>query len=84
MTAPIRPIAAVDVPLPVLTLQVAASHTKSPSDLLAFRLDEWLVSHPEAPVSVDSDYAGWAERIAVAEASNRTARIRTHARKETP
>jgi hypothetical protein len=31
-----RPIAHVDVPLPVLTLQVAAAHTASESDRLAY------------------------------------------------
>jgi hypothetical protein len=60
----IRPIAHVDVPLPVLTLQLAASHTKSESDRLAYALDEWLLGHPEAPVSVDADYAEWAAALA--------------------
>lgn len=58
------PIARVDVSLPVLTLQLAASHTKSPSDRLAYALDEWLLGHPEAPVSVDADYADWAAALA--------------------
>jgi hypothetical protein len=59
-----RPIAHVDVPLPVLTLQLAASHTASPSDRLAYALDEWLITHPKAPVSTDQDYAEWAARLA--------------------
>jgi hypothetical protein len=58
------PIAHVDVPLPVLTLQVASAHTASPSDRLAYALDEWLLGHPEAPVSVDADYAEWAAALA--------------------
>lgn len=65
MTAPILPMAAVDVPLPVLTLQVAASHTASPSDRLAYCLDEWLITH-DAPVSVDADYPAWAAALAAA------------------
>ncbi|MCX4697058.1 hypothetical protein [Streptomyces sp. NBC_01373] len=57
-------IAAVDVSIPVLTLQVAASHTASPSERIAYCLDEWLVSHPNAPVSVDADYPQWAAELA--------------------
>ncbi|MDQ0758770.1 hypothetical protein [Streptomyces canus] len=67
-----RPIAHVDVPLPVLALQVAAAHTKSPSDRLAYALDEWLLGHPEAPVSVDADYAEWAARLATLPTYRRT------------
>jgi hypothetical protein len=59
------PIAHVDVPLPVLTLQLAAAHTKSPSDRLAYALDEWLIGHPEARVSTDADYAEWAAALAM-------------------
>lgn len=66
MTAPIKPIAALDVSPPVLTLQVAACRTKSPSDRLAFALDEWLVCHPEAPVSTDATYPAWAAALAAA------------------
>jgi hypothetical protein len=64
MTAPILPIAAVDVQLPVLTLRVAASHSASPSDCIAYRLDEWLVTHPDAPVSTDASYPTWAAALA--------------------
>lgn len=58
------PIARVDVPLPVLALQLAAAHTKSPSDRLAYALDEWLIGHPKAPVSTDLDYPEWAAQLA--------------------
>ena len=64
MTAPLLPIAAVDVQLPVLTLRVAASHSASPSDCIAYRLDEWLITHPDAPVSVDADFPAWAAALA--------------------
>jgi hypothetical protein len=59
-----RPMRDVDVPLPVLTLQVAAAHTASPSDRLAYALDEWLLGHPEAPVATDADYPAWAAQLA--------------------
>jgi hypothetical protein len=56
-----------DVPLPVVdaqiaavaTLHAAAAHTHSPSDRLAYALDEWLVTHPDAPVSSPADYPNW-------------------------
>jgi hypothetical protein len=58
------PISAVDVPLPVLTLQLAADRTNSLSDHLAYDLDAWLIQHPEAPVSVDQDYPQRAAALA--------------------
>ncbi|HEY9408495.1 MAG TPA: hypothetical protein VIP77_02845 [Jiangellaceae bacterium] len=72
MTAPILPIAAVDVQLPVVeaqitavaTLDAACVRTKSPSDQLAYRLDGYLVTHPDAPVSVDADFPAWAAALA--------------------
>lgn len=66
-----RPISDLDVPLSTLRQQVAAivarqrnaqiltdaaDHTASPSERIAFRLDAWLVRHPEAPVSTAADY----------------------------
>jgi hypothetical protein len=54
----------VDVSLPVLTLQVAAAHTASESDRLAYALDEWLLGHPDAPVATDADYPTWAAALA--------------------
>lgn len=41
------------------TLLAALAATNSPSDQLAYRLDLWLVSHPDAPVSTDADYPTW-------------------------
>lgn len=96
MTAPTRPIRDLDVPLPTLRQQVAAivagqrnaqiladaaKHTHSASDHLAYDLDAWLVRHPEAPLSKDADFPGWAEYIAAREADNRKAQ---NALKETP
>lgn len=56
MPVGVRPIADLDVPLPVLTLQVAAARTHSPSDRIAYAIDEWLITHPDAPVSTEADY----------------------------
>jgi hypothetical protein len=64
VTAPSRPIAALHVPLPVLTLRLAAARTHSPSDHLAYDLDAWLIQHPEAPVATDADYPAWAAALA--------------------
>jgi hypothetical protein len=56
-------IAALDVPLtkvePAAILLAAAARTHSPSDQLAYRLDGWLVTHPDAPVSTAADYPNW-------------------------
>ena len=58
-------IAALDVPLarvePAAILLEAAARTNSPSQAIAFRLDEYLVTHPDA-VTVDVP-AGWDHRI---------------------
>jgi len=64
-----RPIDDLDVPLPVLTLQLAAAHSASPSDRIAYALDEWLITHPKA-CSTDADYPGWTEQIAALAAAN--------------
>ncbi|MFD4547199.1 hypothetical protein [Streptomyces sp. NPDC058466] len=89
MTTTPRPISDLDVPLPTLRermaaivagqrsaqiLAEAAKHTASPSDHLAYDLDAWLVRHPEAPLSTDADYPGFAEYVAAREADNRKAR----------
>ena len=70
-----------DVPLAAVEANVAAAsfwqafrRTKSPSEKCAFALDAWLVTHPDAPVSRDSDFPGFAEWVAAREASNRNAR----------
>jgi hypothetical protein len=59
-----RPIADLDVPPTVLTLQVAATHTMSASTRAAYAIDEWLITHPNAPVSTDFDYPAWAAALA--------------------
>jgi hypothetical protein len=43
----------------VQTLHDAAAHSHSPSDRLAYALDQWLVTHPDAPVSSPADYPNW-------------------------
>lgn len=66
MTTPTPPIARPDVPQSVLEQELAAdvvrkaaARTHSPSDRIAYRLDGWLVTHPDAPVSTDLDYPNW-------------------------
>ncbi|MET7923149.1 hypothetical protein ABZT43_03970 [Streptomyces sp. NPDC005349] len=63
MTTTPRRIDAVDVPLAELSamaiLRQAEQRTHSPSDLLAYRLDEYLVTHPGAAVSTAADYPTW-------------------------
>ncbi|MEU6365702.1 hypothetical protein ABZ876_08095 [Streptomyces sp. NPDC046931] len=61
-----RPISDLDVPLAVVeaqtaavaTLHDAAAHTHSPSDRLAYALDEWFVTH-DVPLSTEADYPNW-------------------------
>jgi hypothetical protein len=75
------PIAALDVPLPVVEAEAcflqAAARTHSPSDRIACHLDIRLEQHPEL-LATEKDYPGWAEHIAALQAANR------NARKETP
>ncbi|MFZ3592245.1 hypothetical protein [Streptomyces sp. BH104] len=56
-------ITALDVPTAlvqrVAILLDATTRTHSPSDALAYRLDEWLVTHPDAPISTGADYPDW-------------------------
>lgn len=53
------PLAQVEANVRVLTLHAAEALTHSPSDLLAYRIDEYLVTHPDAPVSTELDYPNW-------------------------
>ncbi|WP_428956138.1 hypothetical protein [Streptomyces sp. cg35] len=53
------PLAEVEASVRLLTLTAAEKRTHSPSDLLAYRLDEYLVTHPDAPVSTAADYPNW-------------------------
>ncbi|MER5584053.1 hypothetical protein ABT090_20775 [Streptomyces asoensis] len=46
-----------------LQFEQAAARTHSPSEQVAFRLDAWLVKHPEACATA-ADYPGWAEQFA--------------------
>ncbi|MFB7605222.1 hypothetical protein [Streptomyces gardneri] len=61
MTA--NPIERLDVPAEQVAAAVvllnALAATHSPSDALAYRIDLWLIAHPDAPVSTDADYPGW-------------------------
>jgi hypothetical protein len=52
-------LAQVEANARVLTLHAAEARTHSVSDALAYRLDEWLVTHPDAPVSTGADYPNW-------------------------
>lgn len=67
---PPRDIRDLDVPLEKLqadiaeqsncaVLREAMTHTHSPSDRIAYSLDLYLVTHPDAPVRTDADYPGW-------------------------
>lgn len=74
-----RPIEHLDVPLATVKRQVveivarqrasqvlaeAAARTPSPSRKAAYQLDAWLIRHPDALVSVEADYPGWAAALA--------------------
>ncbi|MFD7185544.1 hypothetical protein ACFV90_36980 [Streptomyces sp. NPDC059904] len=63
MTTIPRRIDAVDVRAEQVSamaiLLQAEQRTHSPSDLLAYRIDEYLVTHPDAPVSTAADYPTW-------------------------
>lgn len=69
---PAPQIARLDVPAEQVAAEAvlhgALAATHSPSDALAYRLDLYLVTHPDAPVSTDDDYpafSAWlAQRIA--------------------
>jgi hypothetical protein len=55
-------------------LRKARIATHSQSDRIAYAHDAWLIRHPEAPLSTNDDYPGFAEHIAAREAANRQAR----------
>jgi len=68
-----------DVPLPVLQAELAAyrfekaaERTASPSEQLAFRLDAWLVTHPEACATA-ADYPDWPAQFAAIQAAHASA-----------
>jgi hypothetical protein len=86
---PLPPITRADVPLSTLaadmkqlvarqracqTLTDAAEHTHSPSDRIAYELDAWLVTHPDAKVTQLADYPAWAAEMVARETANRAAR----------
>jgi hypothetical protein len=52
----------------------AADRSNSPSDQIAYHLDEWLVTHPDAKVTQLADYPAWAAEMAARENANRAAR----------
>ncbi|MGW0584747.1 hypothetical protein ACWD25_54750 [Streptomyces sp. NPDC002920] len=65
------PIAAVDVPTPLLVQQLAAARfeeaagrTHSLSDQVAFHLDAWLVTHPDDVKAAAADYPDWPAEFA--------------------
>ena len=74
MSAPIKPIAALDVPLPdveahmaeqgrIACLWVARLHTSDESEQAAFALDVRLIE-THAAVATDADYPAWAAQLA--------------------
>lgn len=74
-------ITALDTPLPQveadvrrLTLVAAEARTHSPSDRIAWQLDEYLVTHPDAPYPSPAP-DGWEHHIAQAAALNELHRI---------
>ncbi|NUP15431.1 MAG: hypothetical protein HOZ81_04870 [Streptomyces sp.] len=86
MTAPIKPIAALDVPLADVEAHMAeqrriavllAARVTAPayaeSDRIAYALDVRLIE-THAAVSTDADYEGWAEHIAALQTANSNAR----------
>lgn len=62
------------------TLTDAAQLSHSPSDRIAYALDAWLITHPDAPLAQVADYPAWAAEMAARENANRAAR----ALRETP
>ncbi|MGW0904930.1 hypothetical protein [Streptomyces sp. NPDC002853] len=56
-----------------ITLRQAAAHSHSPSDRIAYALDERLVAHMDEEPT-EADYPGWAEHIAALTASNKQPR----------
>ena len=72
-----RPIAAVDVPLPVVEAEAvflqAAARTKSPSEQIAFRLDAWLVTHPNEVKKAADVYPDWPAQFAAIKAAHSSA-----------
>ncbi|WP_263165458.1 hypothetical protein [Streptomyces sp. SCSIO ZS0520] len=71
MSAPTRPISDLDVPAAQVSalaiLSDAAARSHSPSDRLAYALDAFLVTHPDAPVSTVADYPEWAAALGATE-----------------
>jgi hypothetical protein len=63
------PAAQVEANARVLTLHAAYRKANSPSDRIAFRLDEWLVTHPDVAYANPAP-AGWAEHIAAIQQLN--------------
>jgi hypothetical protein len=86
------PITRADVPLSTLAADMkqlvarqracrlladAANRSKSPSDRIAYALDAWLVTHPDAKVTQLADYPAWAAEMAARETANRAVRKET-------
>jgi hypothetical protein len=73
MNAQTRTIADLDVPLQTVaalaTLMEATARTHSASDQIAYRLDEWLITHPDV-ACMNPEPAGWGERIAAMQKAN--------------
>ncbi len=53
-----------------LHFEQAAAHTHSPSDRIAFRLDAWLVKHPDEVQAATADYPDWPAQFAAIQAAH--------------
>jgi hypothetical protein len=65
-----------DIPLPVGEADIAAAQferaaalTASPSEQIAYRLDVWLVTHPDACATA-ADYPDWPAQFAAIKAAH--------------
>ncbi|MDF2707046.1 MAG: hypothetical protein K0R62_2698 [Nonomuraea muscovyensis] len=71
-------VSRMDVPLPVLEAELAAAsfeqaatRTASPSEQIAYRLDAWLVTHPDVCATA-ADYPDWPAQFAAIKAAHST------------
>lgn len=76
MTRPIEPLADVEAHMAeqkaIAVLLTARVRSGDSGDRIAYALDVRLIE-THATVASDADYPGWAERIAVLQAANRSA-----------
>lgn len=73
----VRPLARLDIPLPVVEADVAAAQferaatlTASPSEQIAYHLDAWLVTHPDDVRAAAEAYPDWPAQFAAIKAAH--------------